>query len=72
MSNGEQSNGIPAVRKRQRDRAYRHGAKARTLKEAGKAWLEPHFPAEDADLAQAWLSGWQDTEEELSSGESDV
>lgn len=64
----DESNVEPAARKRQRERAYRHGSKARGLKEAGKPWLEPHYPAHDADLAAAWLEGWSDKDEELSRG----
>lgn len=47
-------------REGQRSRAYHRGQRARALKEAGRVWLEPHYPVQDADLAMAWLDGWSD------------
>lgn len=60
------SNTISPDRERLRLRAYRLGAKALQLKTAKKPWIELHYPAEDADLAAAWLEGWGDMDEELS------
>lgn len=49
----------------ERERVYRRGRAARRLMEAGKRWIEPHYPPEESGLAQAWLDGWQDMGEEL-------
>lgn len=52
-------------RERLRSRAYQYGTRARELKEAGRMWLEPHYPPADSDLALAWLDGWADKGAEL-------
>lgn len=44
---------------------YRRGRAARRLSAAGKRWSEPHFPAHESELAQAWRDGWQDMGDEL-------
>lgn len=49
----------------ERERVYQQGRAARQLMEAGKRWVEPHYPGDESDLAQAWLDGWQDMGEEL-------
>jgi hypothetical protein len=52
-------------REQERQRVYRRGRTARRRKEAGQRWSEPHYPADESDLAQAWLDGWQDMGDEL-------
>lgn len=56
----DQRDGGEEQREAQRSRAYHRGQRARALKEAGRVWLEPHYPVQDADLAMAWLDGWSD------------
>lgn len=49
-------------------RAYQRGYTARARKEAGRLWLEPHYPPEDAELAMSWLDGWSDRDAEIQAG----
>lgn len=41
-------------------RAYKRGHGARLAHQAGRAYLEPHHPLAESDLAMAWLDGWVD------------
>ena len=52
-------------RERASERVYRRGKVARRRQDAGKLWVQPHYPADDSDMAQAWLEGWEDMGDEL-------
>lgn len=52
-------------REQARKRVYRQARRARRLKEEGRLWMQPHFPPQDSDLAQAWLEGWEDMGDKL-------
>ena len=72
MSHEQQSGGDaapPEQREAERRRAYRKGRRARAAKHEARAWLEPHYPAADADLAHSWLEGWADMGDRLSERE---
>ena len=57
----------PAAQDREQawQRVYRQAEGARRLKEQGRLWMQPHFPPQDSDLAQAWLEGWEDMGDKL-------
>lgn len=69
MTRTEQGSGdtAPAAQDRAQacKRVYRQARRARRLKEQGRLWMQPHFPPVDADLAHAWLEGWEDMGDEL-------
>lgn len=55
-------------RERARERVYRRGKAARRRQEAGKPWVQPHYPVDESDMAQAWLEGFEDMGDELARG----
>lgn len=70
MSQDQQGGDDSASNARAEDRrqTYREGRRARQLKEAGRLWVQPHYPASDSDLAHAWLEGWEDMGDGLDTG----
>lgn len=65
---GQRDTGGQDIQGRRRARAYRRGWRARALKQAGRLWLEPHYPAHDAQLALSWLDGWCDKDAQIQAG----